>query len=66
MAADCLAKADGLRRRAEEAERGAARYRSSAERRNLEATQLEAEADECRRLADMLVKEIGLTGRCDG
>ena len=66
MAADCLAKADGLRRRAEEAERDAARYRSSAERRNMEAVRLEAEADEYRRLADVLAKEIGLTGRCDG
>lgn len=66
MAADCLAKADDHCRRAEEAKRDAARYRSSAERRNMEAAQLEAEADECRRLADMLAKETGLTGRCDG
>ena len=43
----------------------AARCRSSAERRNMEAAQLEDEADDCRRVADMLERETGLTRRRD-
>ena len=56
MATNGQAKAEYRCRRAEEAER----CRSSAEWRDLEADRLEDEAEECRRVADVLARETGL------
>ena len=64
MSTNSLANARSRRRRrAEKAEREEARHQSSAERRNMEAAQLEGEADEYRRVANILARETGLEGQ---
>ena len=60
MAVNGRTNAESLRRQAGQADMDAARYGSSAEWRNLEADQLEDEADGCRQLVDMLARETGL------
>ena len=61
MATNSLAIAERCRRRTEEAEHEAERNRNGAARRNSQADHLEDEADECRRVADILARKFGGT-----